>query len=97
MTPENVLRASELIRLLESYRRQYKAAEKATGFNLESNDLTMWSTSKGAELFDEVQNLLISQATSDIVRTEQELLALGVDVQREDFVSLPSEAETARP
>lgn len=95
MTPENVLRASELIRLLKSYRTRYRAAETATGFTIETNDLMTWSAHKGDELFGEIQSLLISQVTGDIARTEQELGGLGVTVPTEDFVNLPSEAEAA--
>lgn len=95
MTPENVLKASELIEKLKSLRRVLAELKTAAWIQIETSAGSSWSTGKLDELFQEVQNLLYEQSLGDIDRMERELRALGVDLPALDFVNLPDSEEAA--
>lgn len=86
MTPENVLKASELIRELENHRFEYEQANKAREFTLSFGNAHL--ITEGGELFDELKNLAISTVTDSIARAEAELTKLGVDVPSLEFVNM---------
>ncbi len=88
MTPENVLKASELIQKLKSLRRIFDELKAAEWIEIITSKGASWTTDNRNELFQEVHALLVAQTAGDIDRTERQLHGLGVELPAPDFVNL---------
>src|SRR5688572_9713183 len=77
MTPDDIAKASRLLRILDALENQYGKIERAQDFYVSSVEVEIeWTSS----VFAEIKSVLIHDTLSRIASTKAELASLGVEL-----------------